>query len=91
MEKVLTNQTAKNLLVVEVSPQALREVADRLELSSKEGNFHSGETIFVQFTHRIILQYRPDRPAKALESEGPPGVMEHAAVARAGLAFSSLN
>lgn len=59
MQKALSNQTAQALLIVEVSPTILREIADRLDASGKTAS--RGESVQCPLTRGITFLYNPDR------------------------------
>lgn len=60
MDKALTNQLAQTTALVSVTPDLLREAANRLEQASKAAL--PGECVQVPFTRRITLYFNPDTP-----------------------------
>lgn len=56
MFNTLRNQNATNQTLIETNPEALREIASRLELS--EQNCNSGQYVTIPLTEGISLCYR---------------------------------
>lgn len=61
LETVTKNSTAKCLKIIEASPAALRECADRLE-AAEHGDFHPGDTIICELTPKIHVLFKPEKP-----------------------------
>lgn len=64
MYNTLRNQNAISQTLIETSPEALREIASRLELS--EQNSHSGQYVTIPMTEGISLCYRVKKLQKPL-------------------------
>lgn len=72
IETVTRNSTAKTMRLVEASPEALRECADRIDLASR--NRLPGDSVMCELTpgihvvHVPLLDHRPslmDAPAES--------------------------
>ena len=58
MEKTLKNTTSKNVVLVEVTPEGLREIANRMEMAARASLPH--EYTLVPLTCGITLCYKPE-------------------------------
>lgn len=72
LETIQRNVTAQKVRVVEATPEALREAADRIETMMREG-YQSGDSVLCPFSPTIMLLYKPELQARlhfpAVESE----------------------
>jgi hypothetical protein len=64
MQKAMSNQNVQTKTLVEVSPAVLREVADRLENTSKSAM--PGQTLTLPFTNSIWFQFNPEIPSHSV-------------------------
>lgn len=62
IQKAESNQVARAQTIVEVNPQVLREIADRIESIHQGANV--GEVIQVPFTKAIIFQTHVEPKSK---------------------------
>lgn len=62
MQKPIQSPTARVTTLVDVSPQILREFADRLEHQAKITRVKHGSNVLVDFTDEITFRYKPDVP-----------------------------
>lgn len=63
MFNTLRNQNATNQILIETNPEALREIASRLELS--EQNCNSGQYVTIPLTEGISLCFRVKKSSQA--------------------------
>ena len=58
MEKTIKNTTSMNVVLVDVTPEALREIANRMEMAARAAMPH--EYTMVPLTGGITLCYKPE-------------------------------
>lgn len=68
IEKAMSNQTPVVTQIIEVTPQLLREIADRLENSQKVAL--PGENVLISFSRRILFRFDPEVASYEIERRG---------------------
>jgi hypothetical protein len=78
MKKPIQNPTAKVATVVDVSPQILREFADRLDQAAKVARVKHGSNVLVDFTDEITFRFNPEVPlSKMMNGFTDTEVVQH--------------